>query len=86
MKFLKNNEINKKFSELESEIEEKKEKLNTLMKELLTCEKTFQESWDVIKGVIDMKKGRQACINGGKLINAFPADYIEQYQTIHSVC
>ncbi|XP_046460771.1 uncharacterized protein LOC124207389 isoform X2 [Daphnia pulex] len=70
--------------ELESEIEEKQEKLNMLMKELLTCEKTFQESWDVIKGVIDMKKGRQACINGGKLINAFPADYIEQYQTIHS--
>ena len=68
-----------------SEIEEKQESLDKLMEQLLTCQETFQESWEVIKDVIDMKKGRQACINGGKLLNAFPADYIEQYQIIHSV-
>lgn len=55
------------------------------MKELLVHEESFKKSWEIIKDVIDMTKGRQACINGRKLISSFPTDFIEQYQTIHSV-
>ncbi|KAI9561260.1 hypothetical protein GHT06_012216 [Daphnia sinensis] len=78
---LDNNEI---CLELASEIEKENENLNTLMKELLIHEESFKKSWNIIKDVIEMTKGRQACLNGRKLISSFPTDYIEQYQTIHS--
>lgn len=72
-------------AELASEIEKENENLNTLMKGLLIYEESFKRSWDIIKDVIEMTKGRQACMNGRKLISSFPTDFIEQYQTIHSV-
>ncbi|XP_032780362.2 uncharacterized protein LOC116918728 [Daphnia magna] len=78
---LDNNEI---CLELASEIEKENENLNTLMKGLLIYEESFKRSWDIIKDVIEMTKGRQACMNGRKLISSFPTDFIEQYQTIHS--
>ncbi|XP_057372646.1 uncharacterized protein LOC130693508 [Daphnia carinata] len=78
---LDNNEI---CLELATEIEKENENLNTLMKGLLIYEESFKKSWNIIKDVIEMTKGRQASINGRKLISSFPTDFIEQYQTIHS--
>ena len=71
-------------SELASEIEKKQDYFNSQMQDFLALEKSFVDSWNVINSVIAMKKGRPS-INGGKLINSFPPEFIDRYQNSHSV-
>ena len=72
------------YLELVSEIGDKQEYVNSLIKEMLLYEKPFVNAWNVIESVLGMKRSRPS-INGEKLIKSFTPSFIERYQNLHSV-
>lgn len=70
--------------ELASEIQNRQNHLNKLMRGLLVHEETFLRASDIIHSVLHMKKSRPV-LNGKLILSQFPIEFIERYQNIHSV-
>jgi hypothetical protein len=72
-------------SDMLAEVHIKKNCLDELMNDyLLTLENRFDSSWKVIERVLAMKNNR-LIIDGHKLVHQLPSEFIDSYQTAHSV-
>lgn len=62
----------------------KENQLNNLMADLVTLESRYRPAWDVIGRVLGMKKNR-FFIDGFKLVHHLPSEFLDRYQSAHSV-
>ena len=62
----------------------KENHLNDLMTDLVALEGRVKPAWDVIDRVLAMKKNRFV-IDGFNLVHQLPNEFIDRYQTSHSV-
>ena len=67
-----------------AEMQAKENCIDELMTDLLTLENRFDPAWEVIERVLAMKKN-PLIIDGHKLVHQLPSEFLDTYQTAHSV-
>lgn len=75
---------NSLFLELAKDIDAKQTHITDLMKKLLSFEKTFSASWEVVSHVIELNESKPT-LQASRIVQALPPNFIERYQNAHSV-